>query len=112
MELCIGMICGSIPPLRPLFMSESKASGANHDAIKLTSCESQHRRVASKTLPSLLPYRHGSTYSPTGAISDEQPIVPYEQRHIGRTLEVEISHRAADRNDETLGKCNYEWNIV
>jgi len=114
MELCVGMICGTIPTLRPLFVSRNETLGSNQGVhnnkspIRLSSLETDDPRIPSKA-PKILQF---SPCFPSRTISEEQRIVSYDEHQIRRTMEVEVSNEVVEGSDEVTGDYQYGWNIV
>ncbi|KAI9857945.1 MAG: hypothetical protein M1830_006360, partial [Pleopsidium flavum] len=118
LELCVGMICGTIPALRPLFTYYNKPR-AQQGHYKET--ESPFK---------LTPYGHGLSKAPARALtstisagktkhhfvatstSEERIMATQDLGHIRRTFEIEINNEAVGSADEGRGNHNHNWNPV
>ena len=117
MELCIGMICGTIPTLRPLFTSSTKRSG-------------RPQRHYEKFEPSyeLNPLENGSLKAPLQVVgpttstdmnedlqkspSEELDLAAQGSHQIRRTIKLEITNESLAAMDEGRSSHNGTWGVV
>lgn len=116
MELCVGMICGTIPTLRPLLSSKPSTRGNDPSnkynrfasPIELDASRKKSERPSSSDQPSV---KAGSATEISS--STEQIIAPSDQHHIQRKIEIEI--RSTEVGDtralDTTGEGS-PWSVV
>ena len=109
MELCIGMICGTIPALRPLLAPKSNRSheqdyyGRYNSPYKLTPISNQASKDSSQ--PTSKP-------KPSKSTSQERIMATHDLQHIRQTFDIEINNEAAgSRDGEREGHRN-DWNLM
>ncbi|CAO1603226.1 hypothetical protein XANCAGTX0491_006818 [Xanthoria calcicola] len=123
LELCVGMICGSIPTLRPLFLywqnrtsknsyipsgapmkleSFGRPTGdrAKQRAHKVNQAPSSQFSII-KSKPSLLP-----------SVSEERIVPPEEENRILKTQDIEISFKNATMAGKSTDTQHAGWNAV
>ncbi|KAL8788721.1 MAG: hypothetical protein Q9213_001535 [Squamulea squamosa] len=115
LELCVGMICGSIPTLRPLFLHwQKRASKDPYDPpgtpLKLGSYKYRAHKanrgpgsqsLVAKSKPSLVP-----------STSEELIVPPGGENRILKTQEIEISFKNEASSGKDTDMQHAGWNMV
>ena len=120
MELCVGMVCGTVPTLRPLFVSDGKMPESDRGnyrksgtPIKLSSLEQGRSRSQPKVSSKVMSSSYSTDpYPPSRTESEEQIIMSYDDHQIRRTLSVEVSNDALGGGDEVTKDYKHKWNIM
>ena len=115
MELCVGMICGTIPALRPLLTPKSRRSqeqdyyGKYHSPYKLTPISNQASKSSSQPIPPIFPI---SKPKPAQSASQERIMATHDPQQIRQTFEIEIHNEAAGSRDGAREGNGNDWNPV
>lgn len=118
LELCVGMICGSIPTLRPLVVRWQKKDSKDEEylrpskssAIKLDSYGKRSPKISlgPKSQYSITKSERASMPS----TSKERMVSPHDENRILKTQDIEISFKAAGNTGENAGPHRTEWGAV
>ncbi|CAF9921612.1 hypothetical protein IMSHALPRED_005218 [Imshaugia aleurites] len=117
MELCVGMICGTIPALRPLTASRTKVPREQGyyerfgSPNKLAPNGNERTNGSSRFIP-FFPTNKAKLPEPLPSTSQERFMGAYDLKEIRRTVEVEISNEAGASTDEGKGAHKHDWNPV
>ena len=115
MELCVGMICGTIPALRPLLSPKSSRSQEQNyyerynSPYKLTPISVQPSKSSSQPNPPIFP---SSKPNFSQSISQERIMAPHDLQQIRQTFEIEINNEAAGSRDGVREGHRNDWNVV
>ena len=116
MELCVGMICGTIPTLRPL-LSSNPSSGRNDPSQRYNRFDSPFELDASRKKS----HHTSSSDQPSMDVgsaveissSTEQIIAPSDQHRIQRKIEIEVrSTEAGDTTKLATPGEGSQWSVV
>lgn len=96
MELCVGMICGTIPALRPLLVPKAKKT---RDHLHYEMFGPPNKRAPAgndpQSLPSIFPFPATiKLHHHSRSTSLERIIPAHGNQHIRKTVEVEINNEA------------------
>lgn len=118
MELCIGMICGTIPALRPLFVNQNRGIRImrgkywKSDSHTLELNERGRREPSSQ---GSAPTSSADRIQPAfvaSSTSEEIITEPHNVDGIRKTLEIEVKNEAADNSNDGRKAYKEDWNSV
>jgi len=117
LELCVGMICGSIPTLRPLFTEWRKRGSKGQgyydrtgSAIKLDSYGHRAQKANLAATPQLSIRKDTRPFEPS--TSEDRIVKPEDEHRILRTQDIEISFKSATLSGKNFGTHYEGWGAV
>lgn len=117
MELCVGIICGTIPALRPLLVHGNNEIGGIRGQYwkpdPLTLELKKRGLIKSPPLRSAptIPAAMAQPLFAASSTSEERILEPHNRHGILKTLEIEVKNEGAE-NSDSREDYNQGWNSV